>query len=247
DGECFRYRDWPFGYEKCYFYSSYYKNACDSDSSLITCGSETDCDSGVVWGTTHDYIDTSSAAAYTGDWAHSSYLVDCGTGSFADYWTDDAPDPVYVINKKRFHCLNSTHYTYQGWYGSGWVNYAGGECSGACDDSGAQNYTSSGDNVPNPCFNSTDLIIVDIIPIQVIPNVDMIQDKSGYIRVIVYNNGSANDVNAKVTLDIIGISVTYDNTLTKSIDAYQNQTFDFSFKPRSAGNANVTANVTIVS
>ena len=251
----FRYRDSPFGYEKCYFFSTYRQNYCDSDSSLITCGSETDCDSGVVWGTTHDYIDTSSAAKYSGDSAHSSYLVDCGTGSFADYWTDDSPDLVYVINKKRAPCVNSTHYTYQGYYGSGWVNYGGYQdcgaagCNSSLDD---VEKTNSGDTIPSPCNEGaqTDLEVLDMVVIQTVKDVTMIKGKSGIIRVRIRNNGNSTEQNvqqARVNLTAPALQVNSSSYQIKPIDAGETIEFDWRFKPIQTGTKiNISVKVEIL-
>jgi len=77
---------------------------------------------------------------------------------------------------------------------------------------------------------STDLEIVDIIPIQVIPDVPMVRGKSGYVRVIARNNGPSEvgpygygTVRAWFDgheLDAVG-------SATKSMPLYQNVSFDF--------------------
>ena len=80
--------------------------------------------------------------------------------------------------------------------------------------------------------NSTDLEILEIIPIQVVRNVDMVKDKSGIVRVVVRNNGPL-DANATVNATFDGslLSAYRGEVLTKTINVSKNQTFDFSFKP----------------
>ncbi|KYK25222.1 hypothetical protein AYK26_06405 [Euryarchaeota archaeon SM23-78] len=242
DGECYRYRGYPFNYEKCYFKTSSLEDLCDADDGLISCSEDTDCETGLTAGEQHSgVIDTSSATAYTGDSTHSSYLISCGTQNFGDYVTENDPN-LYVINKKRFHCVNSSHYTYQGWYGSGWINYGGGACSETCDDSSAQNYTNPDDTINNPCVgNETDLAIVNIIPIQVVSGVDMVKDKSGYVVVNVSNTGNNKaTVNVSAWFEGIKLNISKDvftflNINPKSLSANSSTLFIFDFTPHLNG------------
>ncbi len=96
--------------------------------------------------------------------------------------------------------------------------------------------------------NYTDLEIIDVIPIQVIPDVDMVLDKSGYVRVIVRNNGPL-DANATVNVTFEGNPLTpyQPANATIHINADTNATFDFHFKPNISGNQKtITANVSVI-
>ena len=91
-----------------------------------------------------------------------------------------------------------------------------------------------------------DLEILNVIPVQVIPDVDMVKGKSGYVRVIVRNNGPYN-ATALVNIEYEGVQLPiYDNS-TKFIANGENKTFDFKFKPMNAGtNKTISATVWVV-
>lgn len=128
-------------------------------------------------------------------------------------------------------------------------------CSTACDDqcqsSACYGTDPDCDENGDPtlqCGDETDLAILDVIPIQVIPNVNMVKDKSGYVRVIVHNYGPLN-ATGQVNVTFDGISLTPYNpaNASKFILNGMNESFDFNFKPEVAGNNKViSANVTIV-
>jgi hypothetical protein len=92
---------------------------------------------------------------------------------------------------------------------------------------------------------STDLQIVDVIPIQVVPGADMVKGKAGYIRVLVYNDG---DIDATAT-----VSVTFDgdplplalyDVDVKEIKKHTIEVFDFYCRFEDEGqNIPITANV----
>lgn len=161
------------------------------------------------------------------DWQSYSSTFSCSTGSGCDTAQDEqacSTESCYPPSPCRrldgYSCTDSSEC---------FTNHSciGGICGGS--------------NV------TVDLAIVNIIPIQVIPGVDMVKDKSGFVRVIVYNNGS-NPTYAKVTISITGISADYYTLpIYSTVNSYQNQTFDFEFKPTSIGSANITANVSLVS
>jgi len=94
--------------------------------------------------------------------------------------------------------------------------------------------------------NSTDLEILEIIPIQVVKDVDMVKDKSGIVRVVVKNKGPLN-ANAIVnaTLDGNLLSVYPGDSATKLINVSKNQTFDFSFNPSTVGTSSIIAEVSV--
>lgn len=99
------------------------------------------------------------------------------------------------------------------------------------------------------CINetTTDLSIVDVIPIQVIPNVDMVKDKTGYILVIVKNNGPNNTTGlVNVTFDSIRLNITTGQNQSLFIPNGTNATFNFTFKPTNAGSKTLSANVTLL-
>ena len=93
---------------------------------------------------------------------------------------------------------------------------------------------------------TTDLEIVEIIPIQVVRDVDMVLGKTGLVRVVVRNNGGIT-VNATVGLifENASLSAWNNGVLTKVVNASGNESFDFSFKPRNKGVQTFSASVTI--
>ena len=94
--------------------------------------------------------------------------------------------------------------------------------------------------------NTTDLEILEIIPIQVIRDVDMVLGKTGLVRVNVKNNGPL-DVNGTVTVTFEGQSLSsYGNdTNRKFITNGDEVSFDFSFTPESTGTQTFSAEVTV--
>ena len=82
---------------------------------------------------------------------------------------------------------------------------------------------------------TADLEILEIIPIQVVRDVDMVLGKTGLVRVNVRNNGPGN-ASAHVVVTYEGENLsTYSDVDTKSIIANQNASFDFMFKPNQTG------------
>jgi hypothetical protein len=112
---------------------------------------------------------------------------------------------------------------------------ANGRSCGSSSDCNS-NYCCSSTCSASSCEEETDLAILDVIPIQVIPNVDMVKGKSGYVRVIVHNYGPLN-ATGKVNVTFEGTSLTpFDPvSASKFILVGANETFDFNFKPQVAG------------
>ncbi|MBS3098775.1 hypothetical protein J4462_01035 [Candidatus Pacearchaeota archaeon] len=94
---------------------------------------------------------------------------------------------------------------------------------------------------------TTDLAVVDIEAIQIIPNVNLLKGRTGIIRVTVTNYGPE-PTNGTVTAKFDGssLSIASGDTATKPIPVNQNVTFLFDFTPSSTGTKGVVANVTIV-
>lgn len=110
--------------------------------------------------------------------------------------------------------------------------------------------------------NSTDLQIINVIPIQVVPNVPMVQGKSGYVIVSVWNNGSSQaTATVSLTLDGSPLSITskaipavtlgstwFNQSFvtginSSSLAANQTKWFVFDFKPPTFGNRTLNASV----
>jgi hypothetical protein len=92
----------------------------------------------------------------------------------------------------------------------------------------------------------TDLEIVNIIPIQVIPDVDMVAGKSGYVRVIVRNNGPSNAtayVEAYYNGNSLSLATDLEgNENNRFIPIYENKTFNFECRfPTSGMNRTIHA------
>jgi hypothetical protein len=92
---------------------------------------------------------------------------------------------------------------------------------------------------------SADLEIIDIIPIQVIPNVDMVKGKSGFVRIIAINNGQNHAV-GKVTVTFNGSNLEpyNNNDINNMPPTGENVSFDFVFKPDIEGE-NLVINASI--
>lgn len=80
--------------------------------------------------------------------------------------------------------------------------------------------------------------ITEIIPIQVVKDVDLVKDKSGIIRVKVKNNGNE-AVTATVSASIEGGDVS-NSPISKSIGGSAEEQFDFRFIPRQEGQKTIT-------
>jgi hypothetical protein len=101
---------------------------------------------------------------------------------------------------------------------------------------------------------TVDLAIVNIIPIQVIPDVDMVKDKTGYVVVNVSNTGNL-VANANVSawfegtrLNISTNSFGFSNDNPRVMDANSSALFVFDFKPWLSGtNKTINASVGVAS
>ena len=96
---------------------------------------------------------------------------------------------------------------------------------------------------------TADLEILEVIPIQVVRGVDMILGKTGLVRVNVKNKGPL-DANGTVKVTFEG-NLLFDwdadnsTNITKLINANQNASFDFRFKPTQTGNKNFSTEVVV--
>jgi hypothetical protein len=114
-------------------------------------------------------------------------------------------------------------------------------CNNGVDDD-CDGFTDSADT--DDCGVSTDLQILDVIPIQVVPGVPMVKDKTGIVKVIAKNNGP-NQASGTVSVKFNDQNLNPDGSATKSMPLYQNVTFYFTFKPTIIG-TNLLINATIV-
>ncbi|MFC1648960.1 hypothetical protein ACFL1B_05910 [Nanoarchaeota archaeon] len=96
--------------------------------------------------------------------------------------------------------------------------------------------------------NTTDLEIINLIPIQVIPGVDMVKDKSGFVRVVVRNNGAIG-ANGSVVVTFNGVELDASDGFggaNQVVAANKTVNYTFDFKPTVAGeNLIIQANVTV--
>ncbi|MBS3080802.1 hypothetical protein J4221_04995, partial [Candidatus Pacearchaeota archaeon] len=94
---------------------------------------------------------------------------------------------------------------------------------------------------------STDLAVVDIIPVQVIKDVDLVKGKRGIIRVVVTNYGLNNaSGRVNITFDGVQLNVSSGENQTKSVHPGTNVSFDFDFVPLNTGSRTIIANVSVV-
>lgn len=244
--------------------SNCWSNNCDEDQSEIKylCDSDGSDDVNEYWQTTGN---TCGGEGYIiTPWYYASDF-DCSTEVGAGYVCDadhddfgfEDWDPIYIPCRKNigYSCSQTTDCWNDD--GGNWCNSisqctdgANGRACGAGSDCNS-GYCCSSTCSATSCGggNQTDLAILDVIPVQVIPDVDMVKGKSGYVRVIVRNYGPLNAV-GQVNVTFDGNPLTPYNPANASnfILNGTNGTFDFSFKPNSIGsNKAVIANVTIVS
>ena len=120
---------------------------------------------------------------------------------------------------------------------------------GTCDEnSDCVNSTCSG-GICGGTGATVDLAVVKIEPVQVIKDVDLVEGKSGIIRVWVTNYDESNEANATVNVTFDGIELTIheSNTNNKVIFPNKNVSFDFSFNPtNSESNIEIIANVSVI-
>ena len=99
-------------------------------------------------------------------------------------------------------------------------------------------------NCPSDCDETiADLEILDVIPIQVVPDVPMIKDKSGVVKVVALNNGPDSG-SGTIYVKFNGQSLSPDGTATKSMPVNQNVSFYFIFNPDTEG-TNLLINASI--
>ncbi len=183
-----------------------------------------------------------------------------------------------VIDKKKSQCISSTQYKLLGrTAASTFTEYTTKSCITAnqtCDYNvdEVENSTETAD--VNPCRtkesfpcsqtsqcltglacasgtcqnDTTDIQILNVIPIQVIPGVDMVKDKTGYVLVEVFNNGPK-DATVLVNVTFDGSQLVIREGQSQSMLISQGNTvfFNFSFRPAVTGdNKTINANVTII-
>jgi hypothetical protein len=175
----------------------------------------------------------------------SSTKTACNGDSVNTYECVDADTRVYCCEGTPVDCSSNEYCT------SGSCSTCSTVCDSSCQSSACYGTDPDCDSNGDPtvqCADNADLAILDIIPIQVIPDVDMVKGKSGYVRVIVHNYGPKN-ATGQVNVTFDGSALPPYNPLNASnfILNGTNSTFDFSFYPDSAGsNIVISANVTII-
>ncbi|MBI2005654.1 MAG: hypothetical protein HYS80_02725, partial [Candidatus Aenigmarchaeota archaeon] len=160
-----------------------------------------------------------------------------------------------VIDAKRALCIGPTTYRFDGRFdlnGPLFITFknnvacpAETECDANLDD--VLVFEKDG-NMPNVCtaLNATDMAILEVIPIQVIPDVDMVKDKSGYVVIVVENRGNVTG-NASVNATFAGSPlVPLNGIYSANISPKKNASINFTFKPGTAGNnLEIIANVSV--
>jgi hypothetical protein len=224
-----------------------YKYLCNSDGadsyedqSLAvhqTCGG-TGYSTGWSSGESTYYCSIAAGAGYVCDTEHDEQTstwpstpsspckknIDQTCSQTTDCWNDDGGNWCNSISQ----CTNGAN---------------GRSCGGSSDCT--SNYCCDGTCAASACIGETDLAILEVTPIQVIPHVDMVKGKSGYVRVIVHNYGLFN-ATALVSVTFDGTPLPLGNA-TKLIINGSNETFDFDFIPDVIGNNKIiSANITIV-
>ncbi|MFH1328933.1 MAG: hypothetical protein ABIH76_08880 [Candidatus Bathyarchaeota archaeon] len=113
-------------------------------------------------------------------------------------------------------------------------------CEGTPVDCQQDYVCSNGQCVESP---SADLKIVDIVPIQVVPGVEMVKDKSGIVKVLARNIGGY-PAYGTVTVMYDGSPLPSDGNATQPMPVNVTKTFYFNFTPTITGN-NRPINATI--
>jgi hypothetical protein len=181
-----------------------------------------------------DYEYEGRSGTGVSDWQSYSSTFPCSAGSGCDTAQDEqacSTESCYPPSPCRrldgYSCTNSSEC---------FTNHSciGGICGGS--------------------NQTVDLAIVNIIPIQVIPDVDMVKDKTGYIVVNVSNTGNL-VANANVSawfegtkLNISTNSFGFTNDNPRVMDANSSALFIFDFKPWLSGtNKVINASVGVAS
>ena len=240
-----------------------YSSACygadpDCDSSgnpTLTCCGDDECNGGeTVASCPYDCCENDCTATYDSTCHSECDGLEGGGCSLTSGCNGYSLGPYCVDSDTRRTCCEGSTVDCAGneYCSSGSCLTCSTSCDDQCQSSACYGTDPDCDANGNPtleCGDETDLAILGIIPIQVIPNVDMVKDKSGYVRVIVHNYGPLN-ATGKVNVTFDGSPLTPYNpaNASKFILVNTNESFDFSFKPAVAGNNKViSANVTIVS
>lgn len=173
----------------------------------------------------------------------------------ADFNGDGLSELLFTLNRYSngvtnsiVNCSNSTHILH---------NLTGIDSSGARYHNVVVDFNNDGlndiistTNDKTLIFKSnattTDLEILEVIPIQVVRDVDMVKDKLGIVRVVIRNNGFLNaTATVNATLDGSLLNIYPGDTTTKLINVSKNETFDFSFKPTQTGTQTIRAEVKV--
>jgi len=185
---------------------------------------------------------------HTAEFIGASYLHDAGyKGSGTTICVIDSG--VDYTHESLGDCTTSEFLAGNCYQIIGGIDYCGDEPMCNISNMDNDSYDLPGGQVCNngQCGNSgdTDLMILDIIPIQVLPDVDMVKDKSGFVRVIVFNDGP-NDAHATVTVtfDSNQLEPASHSSDEADIDNKQSYNFDFDCDFDVAGdNIEIAANV----
>ncbi|NQU98004.1 hypothetical protein HQ533_00915 [Candidatus Woesearchaeota archaeon] len=121
------------------------------------------------------------------------------------------------------------------------------QCGGTesdCENSVDDDCDGDTDEADDDCATEiADLEILEIIPIQVVPYVDMVKDKSGYVKVVAVNNGPITPVDGTVSVKFNGNSLSSE-TPTRPMTLDKNVSFYFNFTPNVTG-TDLVINATI--
>jgi hypothetical protein len=188
-----------------------------------------------------------SASVCDGEYTDSYECIDANSRVLCCEGTPtDCSGNQYCSSGYCYNCNTQCNDNCQssGCYGTDPDCDSNGNLNGNCGDGVCCQETYA--TCPADCPVQTDLAIVEVIPIQVIPNVDMVKGKSGFVRVIVHNNGPV-DATGQVNVIFDGAPlVPVNNNATKLVANQTNVSFDFVFKPNVTGSKVINANVTVV-
>lgn len=248
---------------------SYVTSACTDSNTYVNCceGTATDCSSGYYCSYGSCYYCTTSCDDVCYSSACYGTDPDCdsnGNPTLTCCSDGDCEGSETVSNCAYDCCQNDCTSTYDStchsecndFWGclitSGCNGYSYGSTS--CVDSdtyrtcceGGTTDCSAGETCSNgQCVSGgiADLEILNVIPIQVVPDVTMIKDKSGVVKVVAINHGP-DSASGTVSVKFNGQNLNPNGSATKSMAVNQNVSFYFTFKP-DIEDTNLVINATI--
>ena len=289
-GECWQWDSSTSDYDQCYFVNSATKTACDpyycavgvpctvggvasyheltsgasrrkKEVQVITltspCGALSTGDNDYYIFDQKKTVCSGSSYVFqgrwgtnSGDWSTYSGTQSCGSGSSCDPDQDEYTCTTESCTPQS-PCRRNE-------------GQACDETDGPVTNDCYTGFTCTGGVCATPANETTDLVVVDVIPIQLLSNTDLVKGKKGYVVVSVLNNGSytttaevgveVSGTSLSITLDILpattlghsGYNASFVTSLNYSqLSPNQTKWFVFDFTPSSFGSVTLNASTII--